>query len=466
MTKVSRREFLSRAAIVLGAAPLLSAAGCASTPTPAPAKAPDKPAAAPESSQAAPVVIKGTSLNVMAPTMFIRDSEILFKEQALQWGKENGVTMNMDFLNWTDIQPKIAAAIQAGGFDVVGLLSGWNGLYARHLVDMTPEAEALAKAQGGFTEIATDSIKGLNAYLGLPYGSGAPPCITYRISMLKEAGLDIPPLDVQKKENKYPQLTFEQYHALGKKLKAMGKPLGQSLAHARGDLNNWCYCFMWSYGAMEIDENGKVTKFNTPQFVDGMKQWIQWWKDCYDETGLSWDDSANNRAVTAGTISATQNGPTVYWQALKDNPEAAKDISHMHPPEGPAGRFYIMGTQYNGILKNSKNIPAAKEYLKWWHSEKPFGDWLRVQVGFHVPVTKKWFGDPTVWGDDPKLGYVQYIDKYKVRYKGYAGPINEQSSMAEAKWIVGDTFYKAVTTGDAVGSIKWGETELKKIYEA
>jgi hypothetical protein len=48
----------------------------------------------------APAVLKGTSLSILQGTYFVAAGQDLFKSQAEQWGKDNGVTMNVDFLNW------------------------------------------------------------------------------------------------------------------------------------------------------------------------------------------------------------------------------------------------------------------------------------------------------------------------------------------------------------------------------
>jgi len=50
-------------------------------------------------------------------------------------------------------------------------------------------------------------------------------------------------------------------------------------------------------------------------------------------------------------------------------------IKNQPLPKGPAGRFHLLGTRTFGILKNSKNISAAKEFLKWWFDDKQYGEW-------------------------------------------------------------------------------------------
>jgi len=67
----------------------------------------------------APAFKKGTSLSILQGSYFIAPSQDLYKRQAQEWGRANGVTMSADFLNWPDLQPKIAASVQAGGYDIV-----------------------------------------------------------------------------------------------------------------------------------------------------------------------------------------------------------------------------------------------------------------------------------------------------------------------------------------------------------
>src|SRR5512136_2642846 len=118
----------------------------------------------------APAVKKGTKLSILQGTYFIAPGQDLYKKQAADWGKANGVEMSTDFLNWPDLQPKIAAGVQAGGVDIVELWPGQNHLYKDSLVDMTPEAEEFGKRGGGFEEYVKNSAPVNGRYLGIPHG--------------------------------------------------------------------------------------------------------------------------------------------------------------------------------------------------------------------------------------------------------------------------------------------------------
>ncbi len=479
MGKVSRRQFLSRAALALGATPILLATACQAPPAappPAATKAPEAPAATKASEKptvaatapapaaqptAAPAQIKGTSLAILEGTYFVAAGQDLFKKMAQDWGQQNGVTVSTDFLNWPDLQPKIGAAVQAGGIDIVELWPGWCFLYRDQLVDLTDFANGVAQKGGGFAQFVLNSSLDNGKYYALPIGNSGT-SMNYRISWFKEAGADIPDPAVQAKEGKWPDWTWDQFFAFGKKLKAQGRPIGQALGHSTGDPQSFAYPYMWSNGAMETEKDGKTIAFNKPEFVDAMKKFIQAWKDCYDETGTSWDDNNNNRAFMSQQICATLNGSSIYIASKKSAPDVAADMNHTLMPKGPSGRFYQFSTRTLGILKKSKNIEGAKEFLKWFADDKQYGEWFRIQEGYQVANTQKWATDP-VWTKDPKISVYTQNPKYG-RDQGYAGQIGEKSSLAWSKYIVVDTFAKATQSGDAKAAIEWGAEELKRIY--
>jgi multiple sugar transport system substrate-binding protein len=434
--KLSRREFLKVGAAGVGAAALGTLPSTAFS--------------------AAPAVLKGTKLSILQGTYFIAPGQDLYKKQAQEWGQVNGVEVSADFLNWPDLQPKIAAAIQAGGVDIVELWPSWNYLYRNNLVDLTKEAEEFGKRGGGFEEYVKLSGPVRGRWLGIPHGQSNA-SMAYRISWFKDAGV------ANAEDGAKVDMTWDQYFAVAKKLKSeKNKPFGQALGHSTGDPPGYVYPYMWANGAMEVDKARKSIQFNKPEFVEAMRKFIQAWKDGYDETGTSWDDSNNNRAFLSEQISSTYNGSSIYFAARKDKPELAKDIHHMLIPKGPSGRFYWLGTRTFAILKNSKNVAGAKDFLKWWFQDKQFGDWWRLQEGYMLQPVVKYYDDPT-WTKDPKMLPFREQPKYG-RDLGYAGPPDEKASLAWSKYIIVDTFAKAVQSGDAKASVEWGAEQLKRTY--
>ena len=84
---------------------------------------------------------------------------------------------------------------------------------------------------------------------------------------------------------------------------------------------------------------------NSKETVESIKFAVALWKETMDEGGLAWDDTNNNRAFLSQTISATNNGASIYIEA-KRKPDTYKtekgtpmwqDILHAPHPQG-AGR--------------------------------------------------------------------------------------------------------------------------------
>jgi multiple sugar transport system substrate-binding protein len=131
-------------------------------------------------------------------------------------------------------------------------------------------------------------------------------------------------------------------------------------------------------GGKEIEVDGKTVVLNSNATVDAVKFMVGFWKEAYDEGGLAWDDTNNNRAFLSGTISATLNGASIYLLAkskpnthLTENGTPMKDdILHAPLPSGPGGggQFGFHLTMSNMLMGYSKNQKAAKEFLRWMTS--------------------------------------------------------------------------------------------------
>ena len=131
-------------------------------------------------------------------------------------------------------------------------------------------------------------------------------------------------------------------------------------------------------------------------------------------------------------------------------------------PKGPAGRFYWLETRTFAILKNSKNIPAAKEFLKWWFEDKQFGDWWRLQEGYMLQPVVKYYNDP-IWFKDPKMSPFREQPKYGINRAMPGRRTRRRRSPGRSTLSCG-TFAKAVQSGDAKASIEWGAEQLKRAY--
>jgi multiple sugar transport system substrate-binding protein len=445
--KYSRRTVMKRAsAMGISAAALgsvLSATGHASA-------APNR----------APAFLQGGSLNMLISTAFVPAAEPFFQNQAQTWGDENNVSVTVDFINWPDLQPRIVSAVQAGdGPDIVEMWPTIPYLFSENLVDVADLAATIDEQQGGFYEWVTNTAAVDGEWKSIPHGTSSI-AVAYRKSYFEQAGVDDP-------ENNFPG-TWEEYFELGRVLKQeVGKPLGQALGQSLGDPPGFCYPYMWSFGAMEVEEDGETVAFDTDSFREGMEMFIQAWTDAFDETGLGWDDSTNNSAYLSDQISATLNGSSIYLAAIDEegenyNPELAEDTFHAPLPAGPDGQFAELGSRSMGILDYSDSQDEAKAFLEWWFAPEQYLGWLEAFEGYIIPPGPAHVDEP-IFTADPKLE--EFLNIVNIgRNKGYAGPANLNAAQANAQYVVVNTFANAVQSGDAGGAIEEGAAHLERIY--
>jgi multiple sugar transport system substrate-binding protein len=383
---------------------------------------------------------------------------------AQDWGSQNGVTVTTDYIGWPDLQPRIAAAVEGGsGADVIEMWDTWPYLYFENMVPVEEQAMAVSEEYGGFYDwvVKTASVDG--QWYSIPHGSSSS-AFAYRISLFEEAGIENP-------QENFPT-TWDDLFAIGKTLKEMGKPFGQALGQSLGDPPSFAYPYMWSYGAMEVAEDGVTPAVNTPEFVEALQAFTQHWKDAFDETGLSWDDGANNRAFLSDQISGTLNGSSIYLAAVAAKEGASTldyevqvdpdDIWHAGYPEGPAGRFNLLGSRSYAAMNYSPNAEVAVEFLEHFFSPEIFIPWLEVQGGYIIPMAPG-YADAEMYTGNPTLAPYPAVSDYS-RNKGYAGPANQKAAESSSRYVIVNMFAQAIQSGDAASAVQQAEAQLRRIY--
>jgi ABC-type glycerol-3-phosphate transport system substrate-binding protein len=315
------------------------------------------------------------------------------------------------------------------------------------------------KAQGGFYDICKVVGTVGGKWIGVPWCAGGG-LVAYRKSWLAEAGA-----------TEFPK-TWDEYRTVGKNLKAVGRPYGQTAGHTFGDAPGWWYPYLWSWGGKEVEADGKTVVLNTKETVESVKFAVALWKETMDEGGLAWDDTSNNRAFLSGSISATNNGASIYLEAKK-KPDSyltekgtpmKDDILHAGIPGGAGGQFNLPGPFTNLVMKYSKNQDAAKKFIRWMSSKEVFEQWFVSQQGYTCGPTKVWEEHP-VWNIDPILAPFKKIP-VTGRLTGYAGAPTQKAAEVQTKYIIVDMYAKAIQGMAPEESVKAAHGELVKIYGA
>ena len=410
----------------------------------------------------APAFAQTIKLHLLQWVDFIPEGDVEVRRQVAEYTKQTKVEVVFETINANDLQARITAAIQSGaGPDLILMLHNWPHLYASALVDLSDLSDWKTKDQGGYYPHCDVATKVGKQRLALPYGTGGN-LTAYRKSWFAEVGANGPPA------------TLEEYRKIGAALKKKGKPIGQTLGHTYGDAPTFSYPLLWTFGGAETDKSGKKVVLNSPGTVEAVKWMTAFWKDACDEGGLGWDDTSNNRAFHSGELCSTLNGASIYIFA-KRNPDKIKDekgepmyrdVGHFVYPDGPNGKtptYHLVSS--HAVMKYSKNVQAAKEFLKHIHSKEQFTKWFEIDYGFNVGSTTYWESHPLWSTIDEAMKPYRYTGR-GTRMIGHAGPANAKAGEVYSKYVITDMFAKAVQGMKAEDAVKWAEGELKRVYEA
>ncbi len=409
----------------------------------------------------APAYAQGTALHWLKFVDFVPVSDQLLKGTLKdECRKVLGISLTVETINGDGVQARITSAIQAKtGPDIMMAVNNWPQLYADSVSDVSDVAEEVGKAQGGYFDTPRAVANDGKRWIAMPF-TIVGVLLVNRTSWFAEEGIA---------PEKFPA-TWEDFRAAGKKLKAKNRPLGQTLAHAFGDGPAFWYPYLWSWGGKEVEPDGKTIVLNSKETIESVKFAAGFWKDAYDEGGMSWDDAGNNRAFLSNTISSTSNGASIYLLARSkpDNymSETGKplkdDCFHAPLPGGPAGQFSYHVPLSNLVPSYGTNQKAAKEFLRWFHSTEVYDTWFTSQQGFSVGATKMWENNK-VWKVDPVMAPFRTAAE-SGRFAGYAGPAGRAAAETISKFIVVDMYAKAVQGMPAEEAVKWAHSELVKIY--
>ena len=260
----------------------------------------------------APAYAQGTTVHWLKFVDFVPVSDQLIKGKIKdECQKALGISLHAETIDGNGIQARTTSAIQSGsGPDIIMEINNWPQLYADSVIDVSDIAEEIGQEQGGYYDTAKAVANDGKKWVAMPH-TIIPNLLVNRTSWFADIGVTA---------DNFPQ-TWDAYRDIGKKLKDKNRPYGQTLAHTFGDAPNFWYPYLCSWGGKEVEADGKTVALNTKETLESVKYAVEFWKDCYDSGGTSWDDAGNNRAFLASTISSTQNGASIYLPHLMVLPD-------------------------------------------------------------------------------------------------------------------------------------------------
>ncbi len=394
----------------------------------------------------------GAKLNLLRWTGFVPSDKKVWDKNTKAFTQATGVPVQIQYLTWTDIQPKAALAAELGsGPDII---MGWYDdpfIYPDKLVDVSDVAEYLGDKHGGWYDVAHTygyDKKG-DRWIAVPIG-GPGNAMTYRKSWIQEAGFDSFPKDT------------DGFLKLCQKLHKKGHPVGFPLGHAVGDANSWTYWLLWGFGGKPVDHDNKVI-INSKHTREALKYAQALHKTMVPGVS-SWLDSNNNRAFLSGQASVVENGISIWYVGQNKFPKIADDIHTATPPVGPVGHpttFALFSQAF--VFKYSAYPNAAKEYLRFMLEKAQIKPWVTAMKGYVTPALKG-YADLPIWTSNPNI--TPYRDTWKdTHFDGWAGSPGSAAATALNDFIIVDMFADACVKGSSpADAAANAERRLKAIY--
>src|SRR3954465_2187153 len=140
-------------------------------------------------SHQAPVFAQQSQVHWIKWNDFVPASDELLRKSMLPAAlKGPGIKINREAVNGNDLEPRVTSAIQSGsGPDVFMLFNNHPHIYGSSAVDVSDVTDAIAKAQGGYYNVAKANTTDGKKHLSVPWAViGAE--ISYRKSWFEEVG--------------------------------------------------------------------------------------------------------------------------------------------------------------------------------------------------------------------------------------------------------------------------------------
>src|SRR5262245_800537 len=421
----TRRRFLKTS---LGATPGLAALLCLRTP----------PA----------VHAHPREVALLTSTHFVPASDQKLQELAQRFTEHTGIKVTIEYLASPQLPAKLGAEVQMqAGHDLVELRMHLPISYAPQLVDLTDVVMPLAEKNGGLYSFCEEAARVQGHWRAMPWYHRSFPG-SYTKSYFDQVGEQAPD-------------SWDDLLRAGKKLKAAGHPIGFAISQTYDAISSLS-AIMWCYGAKTVEADGKTVAINSKETQTAIEYVKRLYHHAMEPDILVWDDNGNNRLLVSGKGSWIHNAHSHYLMAKEKKMAIAEHIYFHLSPAGPAGRHTPTVVRSLGIWKFSKNIEAAKEFIKFHFSTENYSEFITASECFNAPVYKSMENHPA-WQIDPKYEPIKECGQYGHLY-GWPAPGDEKSQQVTYAFVIPQMFAKAVTGTPTKEAIGWADGEIRRIY--
>lgn len=344
---------------------------------------------------------------------FIPEEDAALRQVIADYQKASGNTIDLSIVPFAPLRQKIIAALTSG--DVPDVIDAnplevvpeqaWGG----NLVDVsdvveTQKSNYLPSALLG--AYCYNNVEKRRSYYGVPYKGLVRP-FHFWGSLVEKAGYKR--TDTPKTWDAF----IDFFKPIQQKLRAQGMrnvyATGFVLSTVGDDVNNTFDQFVIAHGGQNIVTPDGRLHADDPNVrqavVKTLAQFGAIYRGGYIPSGtLNWNDADDNNAFHARQIVMDIDGTLSTEVAmLKNQREAYYHEVVVHGlPLSNAGKAVpsVFPVNLTFIPKTAKNVPVAKEFIKFLIEPKVNDAYLKAGLGRFLPVYPKLVNDP--WWRDPK----------------------------------------------------------------
>jgi multiple sugar transport system substrate-binding protein len=368
-----------------------------------------------------------------------------------EWGRNNGVEVNMVQVSLKDLDAKTASLVEAGrGADLAVFPAHQVAIYRDKLADMDDLARELETTHGQFYDVAKSMTFLDGHWKGIPLYAWSH-VIVYRKDLLEAKGLS-PAASFQELAYVAKELTDEDSGLWG-----LGIGLGKD-----DDIAMFFQSLLWAYGGRVFQPDGKTVAINSPETRSALTYLVDLYRAGAIPPGApGWDGASNNKNFMTGKIAITANAPTIYYVAKHEKPEMAQKILHTVYPEGPAGRFSYATGFTIVMLKGNRNADLAKNLLRCIFEKENYSALITAGEGSVDPWIHG-FEDLEIWQDPELVPGLQSLDIMK--HVGWPGPVTRAAAEVYQRRILPMMLSRVINDKLSVdAAVAEAEVEIRRI---
>ena len=344
---------------------------------------------------------------------FAQEEDVSFKKIVADYEKASGNTIDYSIVPYAPMRQKIVSAVSSGVVPDVfqNTPAEIIALYAWQdkLIDVTDVVET-QKSQYTETALLTAScynnVEKKRSYYGVPYTVGASMNHIWR-PLVEKAGYTME--DLPKTWDAF----YDFFKEVQKKLRGQGMRnvygLGFQMNTAGNDSNARANDFLIAYGGRDIVTNDGKLHLDEPKVRKAAIEMLTYPTTAYKEKfvppgAINWNDADDNNAFHAKAIVMDIEGSLSTEVAIiKDEQAYYHDIVTMGLTLSNDGKPVPrqQGSLCGLIPKGAKNIPVAKDFLKYLIQPPVLNNLLKTGLGRNLPAMPAIVkNDP--WWLDPK----------------------------------------------------------------